>query len=75
MELDLATFKDIAHELMRRQIRFALVAVEETNSARNELACICGKGLSHQDVAELFEYGRLVFEEQTDEDTDFDLGD
>ena len=74
MDLQLATFKDIAQELVRRQIRFAFVAVEDTNSARDEFACVCGKGLSHQDVAELFEYGRVVFEEEMDDGVDFDSG-
>lgn len=67
MDLSLATLEDIAKELLQRQIRFALVAVEDTNSERNDFACLCGKGISHQDVAELFEYGRAVFQEEMDD--------
>ena len=62
MDLELATTEDIANELLKRQIRFAFVVIESTNTPRPQVACFSGKGADHQDVSDLFEIGRDVFE-------------
>lgn len=62
MDLELATTEDIANELLNRQIRFAFVVIESTNTPRTKVACFSGKGVDHQDVSDLFEFGREVFE-------------
>lgn len=62
MELELATTEDIVNELLRRQIRFAFVAVENTNSNRVEFACCSGKGADCHEVASLFDMGRDAFQ-------------
>lgn len=62
MELELATTEDIVNELLRRQIRFAFVAVENTNSGRLEFACCSGKGADCHEVANLFDMGRDAFQ-------------
>jgi len=67
MELELATTEDIVKELLQRQIRFAFVAIEDTNTHRTETACFSGKGVDERDVSDLFEIGREVFEGSGDE--------
>ena len=62
MDLELATTEDIANELLNRQIRFAFVVIESSNSLRPQVACFSGKGADHRDVSDLFEFGREVFE-------------
>ena len=67
MDLELATIEDIASELLTRQIRFAFVAIEDSNTRRDDSACLSGKGIDHQDVSNLFAFGREVFEQGPDE--------
>ena len=62
MDLELATLEDIAIELSHREVRFALVVVEDTNTPRTEIVCVAGQGVDHQDVANLFEAGRQFCE-------------
>jgi hypothetical protein len=62
MDLELATIEDIASELLSREIRFAFVAIEDTNTARTDGVCFSGKGVDHQDVSDLFEAGRQIFD-------------
>jgi hypothetical protein len=57
MDLKLATTEDILHELMKRQLRFALVVIEDTNSLRPETAYISAKGVDEDDVVELAAFG------------------
>lgn len=61
MDLELATTCDIIHELQRRGMRFVFVGVENTNSNREDLACLAGQGSSPQDVLELIELGQQAF--------------
>jgi len=60
MDLELATLEDIATELSHREVRFALVVIEDTNTPRPEIACFAGQGVDHQDVENLFEAGRQI---------------
>ena len=57
MDLELATVEDILRELMKRQLRFATVMVEDTNSLRPEVAYISAKGVDEDDVVELAAFG------------------
>jgi hypothetical protein len=68
MELELATTEDIVDELLRRQVRFAFVAVESTNSGRANFACCSGKGGSEEEVARLFDFGREIFQRHESDD-------
>jgi hypothetical protein len=72
MDLQLATTEDIANELLERQIRFVFLAIENMNTPRAQSACFSGKGVDHQDVLELFEFGREAFESGDDEAGDSD---
>ena len=67
MELELATIEDIANELLAREIRFAFIAIEDTNTPRREFACFSGKGVDYQDISNLFGFGREVIERSNDE--------
>ena len=67
MDLELATTEDIAKELLKRQMRIAFVAIEDTNTPRVESVCFSGKGVDHQDVSDLFEFGCKVFLRGDDE--------
>ena len=62
MELEFATVEDFAHELLTRELRFALVAIEDTNAQRTDAACFVGQGVDHQDVANLLETGCQMFD-------------
>ena len=67
MDLELATLEDIANELASRELRFALVAIEDTNAQFADAVWFAGQGVNHQDVSNLFEAGRQVFEIERDE--------
>lgn len=61
MELEIATTCDIVNELHRRGMRFVFVGVENTNSTRDDLACLAGQGTSPTDVLELIQMGHQAF--------------
>jgi len=63
MEMELASTGDIIHELQRRQLRFVLVAMENTNSAREDMAYVAGQGDDCADVISLMRMGREALEE------------
>lgn len=66
-DLELATTEDLVNELLKRRIRFAFVALEDTNTRRSTLVCFSGKSVDPQDMFDLFELGREVFESGNDE--------
>jgi len=61
MELQLATTEDLVNELKRRRLRFVFVAVEDTNSARDDLFCVAGRGNSSDDLMHLIQLGQEAF--------------
>jgi len=67
VELALATTEDIVTELNRRRIRFVLVAVEDTNTSRDDLMCVAGRGNSSDDLLELIEVGQAAITTIDDE--------
>ena len=71
MDLELATIEDIIDELARRQMRFVFVGVEHTNSHRDSLACVAGRGVDEGDVMHLFAAGKQAFEGLDWEPEDF----
>ena len=72
MDLELATLEDIATERSHREVRFALVVVEDTNTPRQEITCFAGGGVDHQDIANLFEAGRQMFQHDHDVTNDWE---
>ena len=64
MELQLATIEDIAEELRRRKMSYALVAVENTNRKDNTNAWVAGQGESHLHVMRLCRIGARAFRKQ-----------
>jgi hypothetical protein len=69
MDLELATTTDIVEELLRRQLRFVFVAVENANCDPGRSAYLAGQGLSTDDVLRLIEIGQTAFRDiESDED-------
>lgn len=63
MDLKLATTADIVNELLGRELRFVLIAVEHTNSRRTDAAYLAGQGASVQDVLSLIQIGHDAFDQ------------
>lgn len=62
MDLELATAEDIANELNRRGLRFFLIAMENTNTSRDDQLCIAGRAEDHEDLVELVGIGQIAIE-------------
>ena len=62
MDLRLATTEDIVNELLQRELRFAFVCIEDTNSRRDAAACFAGKGDNRWDVVRLLHAGQETLE-------------
>ena len=68
MDLQLATVEDMAEELRRRKVWYALVAVENTNRPDVTNAWVAGQGESHLHVMRLCRIGARAFRKQHNKD-------
>jgi hypothetical protein len=67
MELELATIEGIIEELQKRQLRFVFIGVEDTNSRRDDMVFVAGKGFGPDDISRLIHLGQAAFDGLNDE--------
>ena len=63
MDLQLATLRDISNELLQRDLKFMLLAEEQTNDLSENRVWVSANGIGRRDVIRLAHLGRLSFME------------